>query len=66
MWKFDVTARLAIGMAMLAVAAQLLVMTLDIGPNLNAEVVRNRHSLCETIAMSSSILASREIGRAHV
>jgi diguanylate cyclase (GGDEF)-like protein/PAS domain S-box-containing protein len=46
-------------MAMLAVAAQLLVMTLDIGPNLNAEVVRNRHSLCETIAMSSSILASR-------
>lgn len=59
MLRFNVTARLAVGMALLATAGLLLIMTLDVGPNLQAEMVRNRHSLCETIAMSSSILASR-------
>lgn len=59
MFRTRVALRIAAGLAMLTVAILLMTATLGIGPNVNREILRRRSSLCETVAMSSSLLASR-------
>ena len=59
MFRTRVALRIAAGLAMLTVAILLMTATLGIGPNVNREILRRRGSLCETVAISSSLLASR-------
>ncbi len=63
MHRLSTTSRITIGLVLLSISALLLARTMGIGPNEHLATLEGRRTFCEVLAMSGSMLLSRnELG----